>query len=112
MIRFALLLVLLFTASAGHAQASLRWTPDPRLVTLVEPAAPRVGPLAAPSHWRAGAVVGGVLGGAAGFVYGFAMDNIIGEGRMSVGEQTILGTLVGAAGGGLLGAGVGSLIRR
>ncbi|HEY0155033.1 MAG TPA: hypothetical protein VGB92_23685 [Longimicrobium sp.] len=40
------------------------------------------------------------------------MDNIVNDGHRRVGETTIGGTVLGAAGGGLLGAGIGSLIRR
>ncbi|HEX8455193.1 MAG TPA: hypothetical protein VF647_24145 [Longimicrobium sp.] len=40
------------------------------------------------------------------------MDNLINEGKWRVGENAIGGTVIGAVGGGLLGAGIGSLIRR
>lgn len=119
MLRFALLIVLVVTASAVQAQAgapvragALQLAVDPRLATSVEPAAPRMGGLAAGSRWKAGAVAGGVLGGVVGFVLGYGMDNVINEGRMSAGENSVGGTLLGAAGGALLGAGIGSLIRR
>jgi outer membrane lipoprotein SlyB len=117
MLRFALLLVLVLTASAVHAQdrapmrtGALQLAFDARLTTSVQ-AAPRVS-VAAESRWKAGAVAGGVLGGVVGFVLGYGMDNVINEGRMSVGENAVAGTLIGAVGGALLGAGIGSLIRR
>jgi uncharacterized protein YcfJ len=68
--------------------------------------------LARDSHWKTGAVVGGVLGALVGFEFGYAMDNMINEGHWRVRENAIGGTVVGAVGGGLLGAGIGSLIRR
>jgi uncharacterized protein YcfJ len=64
------------------------------------------------SHWRTGAVLGGIAGALVGCAFGYAMDNIVNDGHRRVGENTIGGTVVGAAGGGLLGAGIGSLIHR
>jgi hypothetical protein len=136
---FRLLLVLLLAVTAlrpAHAQeyvlgssapptfgsAGLRLVLDPRLVpsarvdALLAPDravdAPRTPALARDSHWKTGAVVGGVLGALAGFGLGYGMDNIINEGKWRVGENAVGGTVMGAVGGGLLGAGVGSLIRR
>lgn len=122
MLRFALLIALVFTASTAHAQSSAPRRPsDPRLVLAAEPV-PAIAPpaaergrgyvLAGGSRWKAGAVTGGILGGIVGFTLGFGMDNIINEGRMSAGENSVGGTLLGATGGALLGAGIGSLIRR
>lgn len=122
MLRFALLIALLFTASVAHAQSgALRQRSDPRLVLGMEPVsvmAPAAAErdrsyvLAGGTRWKAGAITGGILGGIVGFTLGFGMDNVINEGRMSAGENSVGGTLLGAAGGALLGAGIGSLIRR
>ena len=65
-----------------------------------------------PSHWKTGAVIGGVLGAGTGGLVGFAMDNVINEGNWSVGKGTIGGTLLGATAGALLGAGVNWFISR
>lgn len=108
---------------AGRTRsAGLRLVLDPRLVpparadTPLAPGraveAPRTRTVAPDSHWKTGAVVGGVLGALAGFGVGYAMDNIVNDGHRRVGETTIGGTVVGAVGGGLLGAGIGSLIQR
>ena len=123
MLRFAILIALLFTASAAHAQSGVLHRPsDPRLVLRVQPApifmsaaaAERDGAYVLPegSRWKAGAVTGGILGGIVGLTLGFGMDNIINEGRMSAGENTVGWGLLGVAGGALLGAGIGSLIRK
>ena len=110
-------------ANAPHAgSAGLRLVFDSRLTVPVdagifltdEPAedvaATRA--FASDSYWKTGAVAGGVLGALAGFGFGYAMDNIINEGEMAVGEAAIGGAVVGAVGGAVLGAGIGSLIRR
>lgn len=108
--RYLLLSILLSLALSANAEAqSVRLTPSPSpLFALARPSAPQdtTRPPPPPTHWKEGAIAGGLTLGLFGAVASVGLCQSLDEGAGTCGASLYTGFI----GGGILGGIIGALI--